>query len=172
MNKFSWLTKLASSHQHSTTHLHWSFHADKQSFRVFKWSGPWWGVRCSGTTSMGGESLHGQELPRHLWVRTIFSSTQITNWHVWENLLFSRMAPTYSFKSYLVCHWWLVYPQCGSSIHMQHSIIEFYSQHNTSWMPLFVRESSRSDSLSEAEASVARLQALNSPLVNPIITPR
>jgi len=33
-------------------------------------------------------------------------------------------------------------------------------------------ESSTSESLSEAEASVAGLQALNSPLVNPIVTPR
>jgi guanine deaminase len=33
-------------------------------------------------------------------------------------------------------------------------------------------ESSTSESLSETEASVAGLQALNSPLVNPIVTPR
>ena len=39
-------------------------------------------------------------------------------------------------------------------------------------MTQFGRESSKSESLSEAEASVAGLQALNSPLVNPIITPR
>ena len=43
---------------------------------------------------------------------------------------------------------------------------------NIKWTPPFARESSTSESLSEAEASVAGLQALNSPLVNPIVTPR
>ena len=37
---------------------------------------------------------------------------------------------------------------------------------------LISRESSASESLSEAKTSVAGLQSLNSPLVNPIITPR
>ena len=37
---------------------------------------------------------------------------------------------------------------------------------------IFVRESSTTESLEEAKASVAGIQALDSPLVSPVITPR
>ena len=91
---------------------------------------------CSGPTSMGRKSVHGQELPRHLWVSLLNPLAWIS---IWEASL---------------------------------SLVKRERGLNIKWMPPFARESSTSESLSETEASVAGLQALNSPLVNPIVTPR